>query len=103
MHIPMSTILFKRKLEFISGAHECWDGQHQANLCCSAIVMWLLLESRGESRGAVARATVPWRYSTMLLFMCERGRGPAARAVRGAGNAGRRASPTAGKREGFSF
>jgi hypothetical protein len=31
------------------------------------------------------------------------GRGPAARAVRGAGNAGRRASPTAGKREGFSF
>jgi hypothetical protein len=33
----------------------------------------------------------------------ERGRGPAARAVRGAGNAGRGASPTAGHREGFSF
>jgi hypothetical protein len=33
----------------------------------------------------------------------ERGRGPAARAVRGAGNAGRGASPTAGKREDFSF
>jgi hypothetical protein len=32
-----------------------------------------------------------------------RGRGPAARAVRGAGNAGRGASPMAGKREGFSF
>jgi hypothetical protein len=29
--------------------------------------------------------------------------GQAARAVRGAGNAGRGASPTAGKREGFSF
>jgi hypothetical protein len=35
--------------------------------------------------------------------MREIGRGPAARAVRGAGNAGRGASPTAGKREGFFF
>jgi hypothetical protein len=32
-----------------------------------------------------------------------RGRGPIARAVRAAGNAGSGASPTAGKREGFSF
>jgi hypothetical protein len=45
------------------------------------------------------RATVPHGYCS-----CEREtRGPAARAVRGAGNAGRGASPTAGKREGFSF
>jgi hypothetical protein len=42
-------------------------------------------------------------YSTRGYCSCERARGPAARAVRGAGNAGRRASPTAGKREGFSF
>jgi hypothetical protein len=34
---------------------------------------------------------------------CESGRGPAARDVRGAENTGRGASPTAGKREGFSF
>jgi hypothetical protein len=44
-------------------------------------------------------ATVP----TRVLFTSARGRGAAARAVRGAGNAGRGASPTAGKREGFSF
>jgi hypothetical protein len=37
------------------------------------------------------------------VHMRERDRGLAARAVRGAGNAGRGASPTAGKREGFSF
>jgi hypothetical protein len=57
-----------------------------------------------ESRGAAAElpylcATVPHRCCSRL----ERGRGPATRAVRGAGNAGRGASPTAGKREGFSF
>jgi hypothetical protein len=50
-----------------------------------------------------------WSYSThgaiLLRGYCsyERGRGPAARAVRGTGNAGRGASPTADKREGFSF
>jgi hypothetical protein len=57
-----------------------------------------------ESRGATAelqyaRATVPRGYCSWL----ERGRGLAARAVRGAGNTGRGASPTAGKRESFSF
>jgi hypothetical protein len=58
----------------------------------------------GGLRGAAAelqypRATVPRGYCS-----CEReARGPAARAVRGVGNTGRGASPTAGKREGFSF
>jgi hypothetical protein len=50
---------------------------------------------RRESREAAAS------YSTRGY--CSRERGTAARAVRGAGNAGRGASPTAGKREGFSF
>jgi hypothetical protein len=58
---------------------------------------------RIESRGAAAelqypRATVPRGYCSRA-----RGGGPVARAVRGAGNAGRGASPTAGKRKGFSF
>jgi hypothetical protein len=53
-------------------------------------VMWVVGIERGESRGGYCS--------------CEReARGPVARAVRGAGNVGRRASPTAGKREGFSF
>jgi hypothetical protein len=39
----------------------------------------------------------PWYCSR------ERGRGPTAKAVRSAGNADHGASPTAGKREGFSF
>jgi hypothetical protein len=67
--------------------------------------MWAVVIERieEEERGAAAelrypRATVPWE-----LFTSARGRGPAARAVRGAGNASRGASPTAGKREGFSF
>jgi hypothetical protein len=56
---------------------------------------------RGESRGAAAEVQYPRRYSTRGYCSRERGRGAAARAVRGAGNAGRGASPTAGKREGF--
>jgi hypothetical protein len=70
-------------------------------------MLWTLLGSRGESRGKRRRRT---RYSTRgatvpagTVLVRERGGGPAARAVRGAGNAGRGASPTAGKREGFSF
>jgi hypothetical protein len=58
---------------------------------------------RIESRGAAAELQYP--HATVPRGYCSRarGRGPAARAVRGAGNAGRGASPTAGKREGFSF
>jgi hypothetical protein len=37
------------------------------------------------------------------VYVREGGRGPAARAVRCARNAGRGASPTAVQREGFSF
>jgi hypothetical protein len=58
---------------------------------------------RGESRGAAAELQYPRATVPRVLFTSVRGRGPAARAVRGAGNAGRGASPTAGKREGFSF
>jgi hypothetical protein len=73
------------------------------------------IESRKEGSGG--GATVPAAtvsrvlftreerccYSTSRYCSRERNGGPAARAVRGAGNAGRGASPTAGKREGFSF
>jgi hypothetical protein len=56
-----------------------------------------------EEEGRRSYST-PRRYSTAwVLFTWETGRGPAARVVRGAVNAGRGASPTAGKREGFSF
>jgi hypothetical protein len=62
---------------------------------------------RREPREAAAMGALqyPWCYSTRGYCSRERerGRGLAARAVRGAGNAGRGASPTAGKREGFSF
>jgi hypothetical protein len=52
-----------------------------------------------ESDGATVPAVLQYRgYCSQL-----RGRGPAARALRGAGNAGRGASPMAGKREDFSF
>jgi hypothetical protein len=50
--------------------------------------------------GATVSAELQYRAGTVHGL---RGRGPAARAVRGARNAGRGASPTAGKREGFSF
>jgi hypothetical protein len=53
---------------------------------------------RGESRGAAAELQYP-----RVLFTREGDGGPAARAVRGAGNAGRGASLTAGQREGISF
>jgi hypothetical protein len=56
------------------------------------------LGSRGESRGERRRSYSIRGYCSQV----ERGRGPAARAVRGAGNAGHGASPTSGKREGFS-
>jgi hypothetical protein len=61
---------------------------------------------RRESRGATATDVIqyPRCYSVLgTVHELERDRGPAARAVRGTGNAGRRASPTAGKRKGFSF
>jgi hypothetical protein len=58
---------------------------------------------RGESRGAAVELQYPRRYSACGYGSRERGRGPAARAVRGTGNAGREASPTAGKRECFFF
>jgi hypothetical protein len=60
---------------------------------------------RRESREAAATGVLqyPRCYSTRGYCSRERGRVLAARAVRGAGNAGRGASPTAGKREGFSF
>jgi hypothetical protein len=69
------------------------------------VVMWAIgierieEEERGGSWSySTHGATVPRGY-----YSCESGRGPAARAVRGAGNAGREPSPMAGKREGFSF
>jgi hypothetical protein len=52
-------------------------------------------DREGRVEGNGGGATIPTAR--------ERGRGPAARAVRGAGNAGRGASPMAGKREGFFF
>jgi hypothetical protein len=60
-------------------------------------VMWADGIERGEPRGAAV--------ALQYRGYCSRGRGrgPAARAVRGAGNAGRGALPTASKREGFSF
>jgi hypothetical protein len=71
--------------------------------CPCERVMDVVGIGRRESRRAAAlqypRATVPAR----VLFSSARGKGAAARAVRGAGNAGRGASLTAGKREGFSF
>jgi hypothetical protein len=87
---------------------ETWHLRYQ-------IVMWAVGIERGESRGAAATGAL--QYPRVLftrernggatvppvLFTCERGGGPAARAVRGAGNAGRGRSPAAGKREGFSF
>jgi hypothetical protein len=67
--------------------------------------MWAVGIERGESREAPVAAALQCsrRYSNHGYGSRERGRGPAARAVRGAGNAGRGASSTAGKREGFSF
>jgi hypothetical protein len=58
---------------------------------------------RGESRGTAVELQYPACYSTRGYCSRERDGGPAARAVRGDGNVGRGASPTAGKREGFSF
>jgi hypothetical protein len=61
-------------------------------------LLWTSLGS-GGLRGAAAVLQYPRGYC-----LCEReARGPAARAVRGTGKAGRGASPTAGKREDFSF
>jgi hypothetical protein len=56
-----------------------------------------------EERGAAAELQYPRATVPRILFTSARGRGSAARAVRSAENAGRGASPTVGKREGFSF
>jgi hypothetical protein len=65
-------------------------------------VMWAVgIERRGERRRSYSTRALQYLVGT--VYASERGRGPAARAVRSAGNAGRRASSTAGKREGFSF
>jgi hypothetical protein len=61
------------------------------------VVMYVVGMGRIEKE-ETGGATVPHGYCSRA-----RGRDPAARAVRCAGNAGRGASPTAGKREGFSF
>jgi hypothetical protein len=58
---------------------------------------------RRESREAAAELQYPRATVPRVLFTSARDKGPAARAVRSAGNAGRGASPTAGKREGFPF
>jgi hypothetical protein len=67
--------------------------------------MWAVGIERGESRGAPAAVALQYPRAAVTAGYCsrERGRGPTARAMRGAENAGRGASPTAGKREGFSF
>jgi hypothetical protein len=56
----------------------------------------------GRIEEETSGATVPALQYRAGYCSRERG-GTAARAVRGAGNAGRGTSPTAGKREGFSF
>jgi hypothetical protein len=62
------------------------------------------VERRVEESGDDGRATVPYSATVpRVLFTSARGRGPAARAMRGARNAGRGALPTVGKREGFFF
>jgi hypothetical protein len=59
---------------------------------------------RRESRRAAAEIQYrALQYHAGTVHELEADRGPAARAVRCAGNASRGASPTAGKREGFSF
>jgi hypothetical protein len=66
--------------------------------------MWLLLGLGGLRRKRAAALLYPrCYYSAAGTVHRLRGRGPAARAMRGARNAGHRASPTAGKREGFFF
>jgi hypothetical protein len=63
-------------------------------------MLWTSLELGGLRRKRAAALQYPCGYCSRAR---EGDRGLAARAVRGAGNAGRGASPTAGKREGFSF
>jgi hypothetical protein len=69
-------------------------------------LLWMSL-GWGElrrKRGAEASYSTLWRYSVAgTVHVGESGRGPAARATRGTGNAGCGASPTTGKRECFSF
>jgi hypothetical protein len=67
--------------------------------------MWCYWDREERVEGSGVGATVPaaLQYRAGTVRVRERGGGPAARAVRGAGNAGRGASPTAGKRQGFSF
>jgi hypothetical protein len=68
--------------------------------------MWAARIERRESRRAAATDAYStlWRYSAAgTVHVGESGRGRRLGLVRDAGNAGRRASPTAGKREDFSF
>jgi hypothetical protein len=68
--------------------------------------MWVVGIERRVSRAATATDALqyPRCYSVVgTIHVGKSGRGPVARAVRGAGNVGRGASPTAGKREGISF
>jgi hypothetical protein len=60
-------------------------------------VMWCYWEREWRVEGSGCGATVP--VGTVQV----RGRGPAVRVVRGAGNVGRRTLLMAGKREDFSF
>jgi hypothetical protein len=67
--------------------------------------MWLLL-GLGGLRRKRASAELQYRalqYRAGTVHELEADRGPTARAVRCAGNAGRGASSTVDKREGFSF
>jgi hypothetical protein len=62
--------------------------------------MWLLLGLGGLRR---KRASAELQYRVRTVHELEADRGPVARAVRCARNAGCGASSTVGKREGFSF
>jgi hypothetical protein len=83
----------------IVGIERKWFGDQVA---CDSVIDVVGI-GRRESREAAAELQYPRATVPRVLFTSARGRGPAARAVRCAGNAGRRASPMAGKREGFSF
>jgi hypothetical protein len=97
-----------RHAEFPAKFHSKSDGEFDVGFCkvCFCFFGQCCCYGRGwerEGRGAAAELQCPRRYSTCGYCSRERGRGPATRAVRGVGNAGRGASLTAGKRECFSF
>jgi hypothetical protein len=66
-------------------------------------VMWCYWDWEERVEGSGGGATVPRATVPGGTVHARETRGLAGRAVRGAGNAGRGASPMAGKREGFSF